>query len=369
MSRVKILDLPLPRQNRPCLSTTKRIDCLRGRACRRAEGRNCWFLAIMKTPYFVSLLALMGAVSAGIAQESELRIEIVLRNGQARRWLVGSERSEIYVLISNVSSQTQRVFQQWNSWGAYNIELEVADVEGNKLGTIRNGKMGWALNGPGFDTVAPREHLLYPVSFGRDQPWNVQGEALEKLASDGGQNIWHKVRMRANYNVKASPESKKLGIWTGQVMSPFYDYELRFLNAPIGDSQRAEPVYLHFFTHTYHLPSGTTAPTRIVSAAIRLSSDIFIAGEGGLSGRVEPRGGRFFARLQGSYGTSAGSFEGEIDLERPFQPQSYGFSGGVFPTTFVFSSSPDCEPFLKQQATHDREMLGADGTKDRKQQK
>src|SRR3954464_11086726 len=89
-----------------------------------------------------------------LAQQAALNVAIA-QTGSPRRFLVGDERSQILVLVSNVSDKPQRVWQTWNSWGARTITLEVTDLHGAMLGHIFNGQHAWTMNGPTFDTIAP----------------------------------------------------------------------------------------------------------------------------------------------------------------------------------------------------------------------
>jgi hypothetical protein len=116
-----------------------------------------------------------------------------------------------------------------------------------------------------------------------------------------------------------------------------------FLQQPNASELEQPPhLYLHFFILG-------EPPHRILTTTIRLGDDMDIrvgSDTETLSGRIENRDGKFFAHLRGHYGTSTGDFDGEVELEKPFSPTTYGFSGAIFLTHFVLSTNSDCKLFL-----------------------
>jgi hypothetical protein len=64
-------------------------------------------------------------------------------------------------------------------------------------------------------------------------------------------------------------------------------------------------------------------------------------------GRIQPRDGKLQADLQGSYRRSTGFFRGEVELEKPFEPNGGVFSVVIHSTFFVLSKEPTCDRVLK----------------------
>jgi len=125
------------------------------------------------------------------------------------------------------------------------------------------------------------------------------------------------------------------------------------VHAPQSDQHRPEPtLYLHLFTPRYYTDPAIP-PRRVVTARVRPSQEISIAvghpaysGDEVLSGRIEQRGDKFFAHLKGRSHTTANLFDGEMELEKPVEPQGGLGSGGIWSVRFVLSTNSDCSPFL-----------------------
>ncbi|MFZ0829176.1 MAG: hypothetical protein WAO02_17320 [Verrucomicrobiia bacterium] len=108
-------------------------------------------------------------------------------------------------------------------------------------------------------------------------------------------------------------------------------------------------LYLHFFAPAYVTGKDTLPPRLIITTKIHLGDDFDIrAGMNGeaLSGRIEARDGRFFGQLRGTFGTSTGDYNGEVELEKEIGPTTYGFSGAICMTYFALSTNDDFTPFL-----------------------
>jgi hypothetical protein len=108
-------------------------------------------------------------------------------------------------------------------------------------------------------------------------------------------------------------------------------------------------LYLHFFAPAYGDGKDSRPPRCIITAKIHPGEDFDIrAGTAGeqLTGSVDARDGKFHARLRGSFGTSTGDYDGDVELEKEVSPKYYGFSGAICMTFFVLSTNSDCAPFL-----------------------
>lgn len=116
------------------------------------------------------------------------------------------------------------------------------------------------------------------------------------------------------------------------------------------------PLYLHCLAPNLSKKDTKSAPyQRIVSTRLSGPSDFDVSvktTDHMLVGHLEVRAGKYFLKVQGAAGSTA-SFEGEVELEKPFDPQVYSFSGGIFPSHFVLSTNPDCTPFLQCEVEYD----------------
>lgn len=128
---------------------------------------------------------------------------------------------------------------------------------------------------------------------------------------------------------------------------------------PAEATEAKTKLYLHFFYPTYCSATNQIPPRMILSTRIHLAQDIDIAvsDNEGLKGRIESRGGKFFAHLEGHTFSTTGIFDGEVPLDKPFEPRMGAFSGYIICACFALSSNADYKPFLKQQADNDKLLI------------
>jgi hypothetical protein len=124
---------------------------------------------------------------------------------------------EFYVVLTNISEQPQAVFEQWNSWGYFAVSFEFTRDDGGKVTVFHKRTVVFTKNNPSTFVVAPGEYQVFPIRL--DKWWEAQ-PALRKTAEMS-------VKVKAIYEVSATPESAKQGVWTGRVESKTYDYTLR----------------------------------------------------------------------------------------------------------------------------------------------
>ncbi len=206
----------------------------------------------MKPLSILTLLLVAIHARFAVAQTAELKLAIA-EIGAPRRWVIGDERSQIMVLIVNASGQPQRVWQTWNSWGARTITIEVLDQHGAKLGRIVNSQRVWAMNGPSFDTIAPGDYHLMPITVHGQSPWQLEGEALQNLEP----NVWHHAQIRALFTSK---DAEGKGVWTGHLETPFYDFELRVRGDAAGAQAGARALRLPAPEQNLNVPDLKTIP-------------------------------------------------------------------------------------------------------------
>jgi hypothetical protein len=111
-------------------------------------------------------------------------------------------------------------------------------------------------------------------------------------------------------------------------------------------------LYLHCLAPN---KNGDGSTVRLITLRVREFEDIEFAADRpsaiwSLKGRIDPRGGKFDARISGGHGTTTGIFEGEVELEKRFSPDVYGGSlgGRIFFFALVLSHNSDPAPLLTE---------------------
>lgn len=170
--------------------------------------------------------------------EQDLAIEIAVPTKNGVRGLqLDNTNWTFHVIISNVSTNQIRLWEEWCSWGFYSVSFEIITPDGKKT-MIEKGTMAWGGNAPDYYILLPGESFAIAIRF--NEMGCVENEKLwvnlPKLKLERGQ----KIRMRAVYRI--SPEEdmeetdteghvthemapeKKYHIWTGKVVSDWKEY-------------------------------------------------------------------------------------------------------------------------------------------------
>jgi hypothetical protein len=121
-----------------------------------------------------------------------------------------------HAVVTNVSEEPVRLWQEWCSWGYFTLSFEVTDQDGRSA-VVKKKPRGWDRNTPDWIAIPPGDHLVFDVSFS-EPIW-------EDAPSPEGVKP-RPVRMKAVYAIPADPETKKHGVWVGQVASPEEAYEV-----------------------------------------------------------------------------------------------------------------------------------------------
>ena len=123
----------------------------------------------------------------------------------------GSKRRGLFyfhVVVQNTSNETIRLWEEWNSWGYYNLTFEVFDVNGKLLGVAQKKPQTWTMNFPSFLELKPKQvHVIdvYFHSFDWDAP-------IKPIIGNQAKSNYSLV---ANYSVKACSDSAEQGVWNG----------------------------------------------------------------------------------------------------------------------------------------------------------
>ncbi len=123
---------------------------------------------------------------------------------------------EFFVVLTNVSTKPQAVFEAWNSWGYQTISFEFTRASGKKV-VVSARQRDFTRNFPSTFTIQPGEHQVFAVRL--DQYWEAK-PALPKLNE-------MPITLRAIYEVLPSPEGSERRVWTGRLKSHEYKLTLR----------------------------------------------------------------------------------------------------------------------------------------------
>ncbi len=132
----------------------------------------------------------------------------------------GDKPKDFYVVLTNTSKKSEPVFEAWNSWGFRAVSFELTLPDGKKI-AISKGAAIWTRNFPSIFQIPPGEHQVYALCL--DKRW----ETHPKLDSD----FEIQIKLKAIYQVEATPESTEHKVWTGRVESKSYDFTLEHLGA------------------------------------------------------------------------------------------------------------------------------------------
>jgi len=175
----------------------------------------------MKSHLLVILLISVFGFSACASEALQVKLSIPLAAGQYGP-LSGDKGLSIiyndtiaknvhfYVLITNVSHQTQRIWQDWNSWGRWTLAFELTDEKGDKATATRPSAV-WTVNSPTWWELAPGETHVFEVYFADPDLWSNF-----PMLPVGEPQLY---TVRAVYKVSKSQESKHYSVWIGDIVS------------------------------------------------------------------------------------------------------------------------------------------------------
>jgi hypothetical protein len=123
---------------------------------------------------------------------------------------------DFYVVLTNVSTTPQAVWESWNSWGYQTISFELTTSDGKKFAVSR-GPEGFTKNNPFTFTIQPGEHQVYAIHLGKR--W-VTSPALPKTDE-------MPIILKAVYLVSPTKEATEHKVWVGRVESHAYKLVLR----------------------------------------------------------------------------------------------------------------------------------------------
>jgi len=118
-------------------------------------------------------------------------------------------KSHFHVVITNQSDRNIRLWEEWNSWGYFNLTFEIYDTNGESIGTIKKSSTIWSRNFPSWLELAPKQHHVINVYL-NPSDWEIP---IEPMGPREGPTDY---RMVAKYAITECEDSRKRSVWTGK---------------------------------------------------------------------------------------------------------------------------------------------------------
>ena len=132
------------------------------------------------------------------AQKTPFTLSIVPTRSSldSRLITIASQKpDEFYVVLTNISSEPQAVWETWNSWGSQTISFEFT-LPDNRRVVVSKGPQGFTMNFPSTFLIPPGEHKVYPIRL--DKWWDVG--SIPKSTE-------MQISLKAVYEVPVTPEA------------------------------------------------------------------------------------------------------------------------------------------------------------------
>ncbi len=163
-------------------------------------------------PFLAILFALTLAAARTLADDSPISVSLAIPaqwGGRALENYQDGHPTHFHVIVSNVSGQPQRIWQEWCSWGYFGLTFELTDDQGKKW-VAQKCPRDWDKNFPSTWTLDPHESLALDVYFTDTNIW--QGFPMPRQSSQT-------VTMQAVLEFKPDDNSRQIGVWTGRAVS------------------------------------------------------------------------------------------------------------------------------------------------------
>ncbi len=160
-------------------------------------------------------------------------VAIPLRNKSSRIRInsnsksINNIRSHFNVVLTNNTDKPIKLWQEWCSWGYYNLSFEIIDATGKKH-TLTKGDMVWTANFPDTLTIPPHKHRVIDVYFdptpqsGVGSGWKM--DSLLKAIKVNRNN--RDIKMRPVFQIMPDNDSKEHKVWTGSIKGEYQEYNI-----------------------------------------------------------------------------------------------------------------------------------------------
>jgi len=174
----------------------------------------------MKAAAIVLSLVIAGPTNAADPQDEPITVSIAVPVHHQYRSL--NDGDHFHILVKNVSDKPVRLWTDRFSWGYDNLSFELIGDDGT-ITTIQRTPRSWTKNFPDWLEVAPGECWVIDVNWFTAKVKDIWEKAADRPESSPKPKL---VKLRAVYEVHPDAESKKLGVWTGKVLSPVGTYAI-----------------------------------------------------------------------------------------------------------------------------------------------
>lgn len=162
----------------------------------------------MKQLLIYSLLCLFLG-GKGLAQEDwSMELVVPISNPAGERVISLDRYPRFHVLLKNQSSETQKLWKDWNTWGFFNLNL-VWKAAGQSHAIRKKTPTAWNGDFPDFWVIEAGETLVLEIDMSTGE-WegvpDLYGERIEAT-------------LQASYENKPDGLGRKFGIWMGKVES------------------------------------------------------------------------------------------------------------------------------------------------------
>lgn len=153
---------------------------------------------------------------ANVQENSSPPFVVSIAPGTGGITMAQNKPREFYVVMTNVSGQPQAVWEAWNSWGYQAISFELTTADGKKF-VLSKKQEDFTQNFPSIFVVERGELQVFSIKL--DESWETH-PALPKTND-------MPIKLKAIYEVHATPEATQYKVWTGRLESHSYDLSLR----------------------------------------------------------------------------------------------------------------------------------------------
>jgi hypothetical protein len=123
----------------------------------------------VKAGLHISLLVSLGCSNPGkqsktLTEAKTVAIELSIPHGESGRTLfIGAGHNPIGVIFHNNTDSAARMYEDWNSWGYYNISFEIETPD--SIYHVRKKQRVWWKNFPSYNVINPGESLVFNFSL------------------------------------------------------------------------------------------------------------------------------------------------------------------------------------------------------------
>ena len=95
-----------------------------------------------------------------VTETESVEIELSVPHSEGKKSIyLGCDSKPISVIFHNNTDSIVRMYEDWNSWGYYNISFEI--TTNDSIYILQKGPGGWWKNFPSYNAINPGESLVF----------------------------------------------------------------------------------------------------------------------------------------------------------------------------------------------------------------